>query len=90
MKTEEEIIDTLTPKVDIKPSESLKNNVIERILSSLEDKTNNDPFELIPKIKSKLKGVTINAIGKNKTRTRDESNQKFIDVCSDASCCRLR
>ena len=47
MKTEEEIIDTLTPKVDIKPSESLKNNVVERILSSLEDKTNNDPFGLI-------------------------------------------
>ena len=47
MKTEEEIIEILTPKVDIKPSESLKNNVIERVLLSLEDKTNNDSFGLI-------------------------------------------
>lgn len=56
MKTEEEIIDTLTPKVDIKPSESLKNNVIERVLSSLEDKTNNDSFGLISKNLENLGG----------------------------------
>ena len=38
METEEEIIEILTPKVEIKPSDSLKTRILEKI----QDSTTND------------------------------------------------